>query len=90
MTLPDYLKDAGLTQSEFAAQLGVTQAAVAFWLHNKPPTIERAIQIEKLTDRKVRCEDLRPDVDWAYLRATGCDIKVGAGDTAPESTQEAT
>lgn len=24
--------------------------------------------IERATDGAVRCEDLRPDVDWAYLR----------------------
>lgn len=23
---------------------------------------------ERLSDRKVRCEELRPDVDWAFLR----------------------
>jgi len=68
MTLSDYLKESGLTQMSFARQLGVAQGTVAFWLHNKPPTIERCIQIEKLTAGKVRCEDLRPDVDWAYLR----------------------
>lgn len=55
---------------EFAKKLGVTQGTIGFWLHNKPPTIERAIDIEKTTEGKVRCEDLRPDVDWAYLRGT--------------------
>lgn len=68
MTLSDYLKESGLTQMSFARQLGVAQGTVAFWLHNKPPTIERCIQIEKLTAGQVRCEELRPDVDWAYLR----------------------
>lgn len=29
-----------------------------------------AINIERETDGQVRCEDLRPDVDWAYLRAS--------------------
>jgi DNA-binding transcriptional regulator YdaS (Cro superfamily) len=23
---------------------------------------------ERLTDRKVRCEELRPDIDWAFVR----------------------
>lgn len=82
MNLSDYLKEADLTQMEFARRLGVTQGMVAFWLHMKPPTIERCIQIEKLTERKVSCEELRPDVDWAYLRATDCEVKVGAGETA--------
>ena len=29
-----------------------------------------AINIERESGGKVRCEDLRPDVDWAYLRST--------------------
>jgi len=29
-----------------------------------------AINIERESSGAVRCEDLRPDVDWAYLRAT--------------------
>lgn len=28
------------------------------------------IAIERESDGAVRCEDLRPDVDWAYLRGT--------------------
>lgn len=70
MNISDYLKEANLSQMAFASRLGVTQGTGGFWLHNKPPTIERAIQIEKVTDRKVTCEDLRPDVDWSYLRGT--------------------
>lgn len=27
-----------------------------------------AIAIERESDRQVRCEEIRPDVDWAYLR----------------------
>lgn len=29
-----------------------------------------AIAIEKESERAVTCEELRPDVDWAYLRGT--------------------
>lgn len=29
-----------------------------------------AINIERESQGAVRCEDLRPDVDWAYLRNT--------------------
>ena len=29
-----------------------------------------AINIERESNRKVRCEDLRPDVDWQFLRGT--------------------
>jgi DNA-binding XRE family transcriptional regulator len=70
MNIAEYLDQSGLTQVAFAQLIGVTQSTVAFWLHTKPPTIERCIQIEKATGGKVRCEDLRPDVDWAYLRGT--------------------
>lgn len=28
-------------------------------------------EIEKATGGAVRCEDLRTDVDWSYLRSTG-------------------
>ena len=29
---------------------------------------ELCILLERESNRKVSCEDLRPDVDWAYLR----------------------
>lgn len=72
---------------EFAKKLGVTQGTIGFWLHNKPPTIERAIDIEKMTEGKVRCEDLRPDVDWAYLRGTSghADVVVAPAPCQPFS-----
>lgn len=28
------------------------------------------INLERESGRAIRCEELRPDVDWAYLRAT--------------------
>lgn len=31
---------------------------------------ERCPAIERATDGAVRCEELRPDVDWAVLRCT--------------------
>jgi len=71
MNLSDYLKEAKQTQEKFANALGVTQGMVGFWLKGKPPTVERCIQIEKLTAGQVRCEDLRPDIDWQYLRCSG-------------------
>lgn len=46
------------------------------------------INIDRESAGVVPCEDLRPDVDWAYLRATNC-AKVGADTTAPEPHQEA-
>lgn len=60
--------------SRTAALLSVTPQAVCFWRDGKRafpadhcPTIERA------TGGAVRCEDLRPDVDWAVLRGVAAD-----------------
>lgn len=57
--------------AKVAALLEVTTQAVCFWRDGKRglpaehcPTIERA------TGGQVSCEDLRPDVDWGYLRNT--------------------
>jgi DNA-binding transcriptional regulator YdaS (Cro superfamily) len=60
------------SQRDLANYLGVTPGAVSQWSTAGVP-VERCIDIEKATNGAVRCEDLRPDVDWAYLRATDCD-----------------
>lgn len=59
---------------ELASALGVTGPLVYQWLSgHRRVSAERAIQIEALTAGLVRCEDLRPDVDWSVLR---CPEKV--------------
>lgn len=47
------------------------------------------IAIERESGGSVRCEELRPDVDWAYLRATNCPAEVGAGETARQAVEVA-
>ena len=44
------------------------------WRLTRVPA-EYCPQIERITSGAVRCEDIRPDVDWAYLRATDCPIQ---------------
>lgn len=52
-----------------ARGLQVTSQAVCFWRDEKRKIpADKCPEIEKLTG--VRCEALRPDVDWAYLRGT--------------------
>lgn len=34
------------------------------------PSGKLAIRIERATSGTVTCEDLRPDMDWAYIRGT--------------------
>lgn len=49
--------------------LGVTPQAVCFWRDGaRRFPAEYCPDIEKATDGSVRCEDLRPDVNWSYLR----------------------
>ena len=45
-----------------------------------------AVEIERESSGAVRCEDLRPDVDWAYLRGT---VAVDAEKTAKTEAQKA-
>lgn len=50
---------------------GVTKAGVGLWL--KPGgqvPADVCPLIERITLRQVTCEELRPDVDWGYLRGT--------------------
>lgn len=57
------------SQVALARELSVTKAAVNQWKQpgRKVPA-EHCPAIERLTGGKVRCEELRSDVDWAYLR----------------------
>lgn len=69
MNLKTYLSEH--KQVDLARELGVTQGAVHQWAHGlSRVSAERCIQIEKVTNGAVRCEDLRTDVDWQYLRGT--------------------
>lgn len=83
MTLIEYLKTT--TQAAFATEFKVTQAAVSQWLKKVPA--ERCPAIEKATGGLVTCEEMRPDVDWAYLRASG-STQHGPGPDVDGEAQE--
>ncbi|EJS96256.1 transcriptional regulator [Pectobacterium wasabiae] len=52
-------------------ELGVNASLISQWANgDRQVPAERCPEIEKATDGKVTCEELRPDVDWAYLRST--------------------
>lgn len=58
------------SQVALAAALGVTKAAVNQWkLEGRKVPAEHCPAIERATGGKVRCEALRPDVDWAQVRS---------------------
>lgn len=59
------------SQVALAAALGVTKAAVGQWKDpGRRVPAEHCPQIERLTAGAVRCEELRPDVQWGVLRET--------------------
>jgi len=60
--------------SRTAALLSVTPQAVCFWRDGKRSLpAEHCPTIERATGGAVRCEDLRPDVEWSVLRRTTAD-----------------
>lgn len=56
--------------SVVAEACGVSVQAVHKWRVKRPPA-DRCPSIERLVSGAVLCEELRPDVDWAYLRQSG-------------------
>lgn len=57
-----------------AKRLGLAPQVVNNWQRRGRVPADYCPSIERVTGGKVRCEDLRPDVDWGYLRAS-----VGSG-----------
>ncbi|KAB2900379.1 MAG: helix-turn-helix domain-containing protein [Burkholderiaceae bacterium] len=75
--------------TKLAEVLGVTPQAVKFWRDGERripagicPSIERA------TERAVICEQLRPEVDWAYVRS-GAGLIGGADAQSHEAAAHA-
>lgn len=61
MKLTEYLKTTGITQTQFAESLGVSQGLVHQWIKGITKiTGERAVQIEQVTGKAIKREELRP------------------------------
>lgn len=55
--------------SELARRLDVKPPTVSQWLRKvRPIPADRCPDIEQMVSGAVLCEELRPDVNWAYLR----------------------
>lgn len=54
------------SQTKLAQKLGRKKAAISRWMSERVPA-EVCPEIEAITTG-VRCEDLRPDVNWSVLR----------------------
>lgn len=58
-------------QAAMSRSLGVSSPTVNQWTTGtRQIPAERCPEIEKSTGGVVTCEELRPDVDWKYLRGT--------------------
>ncbi|MDZ4325536.1 MAG: YdaS family helix-turn-helix protein [Pseudomonas sp.] len=72
MTLHDYIKslDKSLLD-DLARRCGTSVGQlkqVAY--RNRRASAGLAVSIERESCQAIRCEHLRPDIDWAYLRGT--------------------
>ncbi len=80
MTLKDFYLSMPIGQREdFATRCSTTLGQLRNVAYGRQCGEALAINIERESLGAVRCEDLRPDVDWAYLRGT---VAVDAEKTA--------
>ena len=73
--LRDYLKQISAEDQSaaeaFAEQCGTTLGQIRQVAGgHRRASANLCIAIEQASSGSIRCEDLRPDVDWAYLRNT--------------------
>lgn len=60
--------------SALARAIGITPWAVSKWDRRKPPK-ERCLAIEQATKGIITAEQLRPDLNWAYIRNQEKELK---------------
>lgn len=71
MSLKTYTSNKRGKATELAKKIGVPVTLISQWANGvRQIPAERCLEIEKATAGVVRCEDLRPDIDWSYLRGT--------------------
>lgn len=58
-------------REDFASRCGTNLTYLRFIAYKaKVPSADLSINIERESGGLVRCESLRPAVDWAYIRGT--------------------
>lgn len=71
MNLKTYLSQKRGMASELSRELQISPVLISQWATgSRPVPAERCLDIEKATDAQVTCEEMRPEVDWSYLRGT--------------------
>lgn len=62
---------AAKARNKFCKRIGMSPSLLWQIAEGKRPIPERYCPvIERETNRKVSCEEMRPEIDWAYLRGT--------------------
>ena len=88
MNLTEYLNEVG--NKRLAEAIGVSTVVISQWKTGaRRVPAEYCPLVERATNGAVRCEEMRPDVDWAYLRGTGFPKKVSPAGTAQIHEKEA-
>ena len=73
---------------KLAYKIGVPVQSVYFWLSGaRRIPADYCPAIERETERAVRCEQLRPDVDWSVLRGTTVNHEEGERRATDEVAQ---
>lgn len=76
MNLNDYLSLPGQVSKSLAKSLGVPPPLLCQWRTGvRRVPAGRCPTIERITGGVVTCEEMRPDVDWAYIRKSPADHK---------------
>ncbi|MDG9928511.1 MULTISPECIES: YdaS family helix-turn-helix protein [unclassified Pseudomonas] len=71
MNLHSYIKPLSKEDLEaFSARCDTTSGQIKQVAYGRRPSAELAIKIEIASGGRVTCEQLRPDVNWGYLRGT--------------------
>ncbi|HIB1403542.1 TPA: transcriptional regulator [Salmonella enterica subsp. enterica serovar Muenchen] len=71
MNLKSYTKKQRGRSAILGRVLSVPPVLISQWANGvRQIPAERCPEIEKATGGAVTCEELRPDVDWSYLRGT--------------------
>ncbi|WP_305072113.1 transcriptional regulator [Paracandidimonas lactea] len=69
MNLLDFVNQERGKRMQLAIAIGVPPILISQWANRKRQVpAERCPDIERATAGAVRCEDLRPDIDWSVLR----------------------
>jgi DNA-binding transcriptional regulator YdaS (Cro superfamily) len=86
MLIPEYLAEANQTNVSLALQLGVPASLLSQWANGiRPVPAARCLAIERATAGKVRCEELRPDVDWTRTPLLHDDDQGSEGQPIPDA-----